>query len=67
METADGNRIFVADLSPERARLSEANMMCLGGRPAAHDAGLLGDELAVLLVAQANGLRRDPTTSDGRG
>ena len=56
MEPADGDRVFVADLAAERARLGEANVMRFGRRPAADDAGLSGDELAVLLVAQANGL-----------
>ena len=64
MEPADGNRIFVADLSAERARLGEANVVRFGGSPPADDAGLGGDELAVLLIAQANGLRRNATAPD---
>ena len=55
MEPADGDGVFVADFSAERTRLGEANVMRLGGRPAADDAGLRGDELAVFFVAQANG------------
>src|SRR5271157_4416770 len=67
METADGDGVFVADLSTERARLRETNMMGFRGRSAAHDAGLRGDEFAVLLVAQPNGLRRNATPTDGCG
>ena len=66
MEPADGDRVFVADLAAERAGLGEANVMRFGWRPAADDAGLRGDELAVLLVAQANGLRRNATAPDAR-
>jgi hypothetical protein len=61
MKSADGNRVFVADLAAERARLGEANVMGLGGCAAADDAGLRGDELAVLLVAQTNGLSGNAT------
>ena len=56
VEAADRNRVLVADLSSERARLGEADVMRLGGGPAADDAGLSGDELAVLLVAQPDRL-----------
>ena len=63
MDPADGDCIFVADLAAERARLGKANVMRFGGRTAANDAGLRGDELAVLLVAQTDSLRRDPTTA----
>ena len=59
MEATDRDRVFVADLAPDRARLGEANVMRLARRPAADNAGLSGYELAVLLVAQANGLRCD--------
>ena len=61
MEPADRDRVFVADLSAERARLSKANVMRFGRRAATDNAGLRGDELAVLLVAQTNGLRRNAT------
>ena len=67
MEPADWDRVFVADLSAERARLGEANVMRLGRRAAADDAGLSGDELAVLLVAQANGFRRNATAACASG
>ena len=55
MEPADRDRVFIADLSAESTGLSKANVMGLGWRAAAHDARLSRDELAVLLVAQANG------------
>ena len=51
-------------LAAERARLREANVMRFGRRAAAHDAWLRGDEFAVLLVAQTNGLRRNPAAAD---
>ena len=57
--------ILVADLAAERARLGEANVMRFARRPAADNAGLRGYELAVLLVAQANGLPRDASASWG--
>src|SRR5271165_2652988 len=63
MEATDGDRVLVADFSAERARLGEANMMRLARPPAADDALLCGDELAVLLVAQADGLWGQPTTA----
>ena len=40
MEPAYGDRVFVADLSAERPRLGEANVVRFGGRPAADGAGL---------------------------
>ncbi len=66
MEPAHGDCVFVADLSAERPRLGEANVMRLGGRSAADNAGLRGDELAVLLVARANGSRRNVSAADSR-
>src|SRR5258708_4443028 len=39
-------------------------MMRFGGRATADDAGGRGDELAMLLVAQANGFRRNTTRLD---
>jgi hypothetical protein len=41
--------------------------MGLGRRAAAHSARLSPDELAVLLVAQTNGLRRNSTAPDASG
>jgi hypothetical protein len=40
-----------------------ANVMRFGGRPAADGAGLGGDELAVFLLAQANGFRRNASAT----
>ena len=59
MEPADRDRVFVADLAPQRARLSEPKVMGFRRRPAADHAGLHSDILAVLLVAQANRLGGD--------
>ena len=59
MDPANCDGVFVADLSAESARLRKANVMHFGGRAAAYDARLSGDEFAVLLVAQTNGLRRN--------
>src|SRR3984957_13592213 len=61
MDPADRDRVFVADLSAESTGLSKPNVMGLGRRAAAHDARLRPDERTVLLVAQANGLRRNAT------
>ena len=61
MEPADRDGVFAADLAAERARLSKANVMGFGGRAAADDARLRGDELAVLLVAPTNGLSDNAT------
>ncbi len=55
MNAAERHRELVADLAPERARLSKAQMMRVTGRPSANHAGLPRDELAVFLVAQADG------------
>jgi hypothetical protein len=41
MEAANGDSVFVADFAPERAGLSEANVMRFGWRTAANDARLL--------------------------
>jgi hypothetical protein len=62
MEATDWNRIFIADFSAERARPGEAEMMRLARRSAAGQAGLRGDELAVLLVTQPNRFRRHATS-----
>ncbi len=63
MEPADWDRILVADLATKGARLREANVMRFGGGTAANDAGLEGDKLAVLLIAQANGFRRNASAA----
>ena len=66
MDAADWDGVFVADLAAERARLGKANVVRFGGRAAADDAGLRGDEFAVLLVAQTDGLRRKAASDDCR-
>ena len=53
MCATDGDRVFVADLSSERAGLGKTKMVRVGRRAAAHDAGLAGHESGMLLVAQA--------------
>jgi len=64
MCATDGDRVFVAGLSSERAGLGKTKMVRVGRRAAAHDAGLAGHESGVLLVAQANSLAHDPA-ADG--
>ena len=59
MRATDGDRVFVADLSPERAGLGEPKMMRIRRRASAYDAGLAGHEFTMFLVAQANGLGHD--------
>jgi hypothetical protein len=61
VQPADRDRLFIADLSTESTGLSKPNVMGLGRRAAAHDARFSLDELTVLLVAQANGFRRNST------
>jgi hypothetical protein len=51
MKPTDRDRVLIADFSAEGSWLGEANVMRLARRPAADDAGLCGDELAVRLVA----------------
>ncbi len=65
METANGDRILVADFATERARLGEANMVGFTRLPSADDAGLGCDKPAVLLVAQTDGFLDQATTTDG--
>ena len=62
MEATDRNGVLVTDLSAESARLGEAEMMRLGWRSAADHTGLGGDELAMLLVAEADHFGRHATT-----
>jgi hypothetical protein len=61
MEPADGDGVFVADLAAERARLSETKVVRFARRAAAYDARLGRDILAVLLVAETNGLPDNAT------
>ncbi len=49
MKPADGDGVLVADFPAEGPGLGEANVMRLARRPAADDAGLRGDEFAMLL------------------
>ena len=64
MDSADWDRVFVADLAAERSGLGETNVMRFGGRATADDAGLRGDESAMLLVAQTDSLRRKAASLD---
>ena len=56
MRAAERDGELIAHLQPERSGLSKAQVMRVCGLPATDKAGLLGDELQVLLVAQALGL-----------
>ena len=64
MDAAHRNGELVADLAAERPRLGKAQMVGIGRRAAAHQAGLRGHEFAVVLVAQPNGLGRHVATAD---
>ena len=64
MKPTDWNRIFVADLSAERARLGKANMADFARRPAADEADLRRHIFAVLFVTQTN--RLDGSAPRGR-
>jgi hypothetical protein len=66
MEPADRDRVFVADLAAQRARLSEPKVMGFSRRSAADHAGLHRDVRAVLLVAQANRLGGDAAAACSR-
>jgi hypothetical protein len=61
VQPADRDCVSIAHLSAESTGLSKPNVMGLGWRAAAHNARLGRDELSVLLVAQANGFRRNAT------
>jgi hypothetical protein len=63
VEAADGNRVFVADLSSERAGLREAQMMRFSRRAAAYDARLSHYEFAVLAIAKGDGLGHEAAES----
>ena len=63
MESADGDRVLVADFPAEGARLGEADVVRFARRAAADGAGLVCDEFAMLLVPQANGLGCDAARS----
>ena len=53
MAAAERHRELIADLTAERPRLHEAQMMGVAGRAAADQAGLRSHEPQVLLVAVA--------------
>jgi hypothetical protein len=53
MAATKGNSEFVTDLAAKRSWLRKTQMMRVGGRAAADQAGLLHDEAKVLAVAQA--------------
>ena len=59
MKAANRYGVLITHLSAKRARLSKAEMMGFCRVSTADEAGLSGDELAVLLVSQTNGLRLD--------
>ena len=61
MKAADRDCVLVANLAVKRARLRKADVVRFGRGAAADDAWLRGDEFAVLLVAQTNGLRGNAT------
>jgi hypothetical protein len=61
VQPADWDGVFIAHLSAESTGLSKPNVMGLGRRAAAHDARLSPDELAVVLITQADGFRRNTT------
>ena len=63
VDTAHRDSELVTDFAPERAGLGKAQMMGICGRTAAHQAGLGGDELAMVLVAQTDGVRRYPASA----
>src|ERR1019366_10544298 len=63
MDTAHRDSELVADFAPERAWLGKAQMVGVCGRTAAHQAGLGGDELAMVLVAQTDGFGRYPASA----
>jgi hypothetical protein len=63
VDTAHRDSELVTDFAPERAWLSKAQMVGVCGRTAAHQAGLGGDELAMVLVAQTDGFGRYPASA----
>ena len=66
VDTAHRDSELVTDFAPERARLGKAQMVGICGRTAAHQAGLGGDELAMVLVAQTDDLGRYPASAGSR-
>ena len=60
MDSADGNGELVAHASSECKRLCKHEVMRIGWDAAAHKAGLLEQEPAVPLIAQANRFADEP-------
>src|ERR1700722_16582062 len=58
VQATDRHRELVADLAPEGAGLGKTQVVGINGRAPADEAGLVGDEFAVVLVAESNGLDR---------
>jgi hypothetical protein len=58
MGAAERHGKFVADLTPQRAELSKAEVMGVGGLASADQAWLPRDELQVLLVSDAARFRK---------
>ena len=54
---------LIADLAPERADLRKAQVMRIGRCAATHQARLARYELAMILVAQPDGLSRNAATA----
>src|ERR1700722_751013 len=63
MQSTDRDRILITDLAPNCTRLGEANVVRLARRAATDNARLSGDELAVLLIAQADSFCCDATAA----
>jgi len=59
-----GDGKLITDFAAERPRLSKTQMVGIGRCAAAHQAGLGGNEFAMVAVAQANGLGRHAATAD---
>ena len=60
MDPTDRNGELVADLASQGPRLGEAQMVGVGGRSTAYQARLPRHVLAMVLVAQPDGLGRNP-------
>ena len=59
MHAAERNRELIAHLEAESPRLRKAQVMGIGGLPAANEAGLRGDKLTMVLIPQSARLGRD--------
>src|SRR6516165_8611371 len=65
MAATQGDRELIADLAAERRCLGKAQMMGIGGTPAADEARLLGDRFHMLPVANSTGHRQRQDRSVG--